>query len=83
MAITHDAVLDNLARCVQVVKEDRRLSDWFHTLAQMSAASRRAQIYLMVEEMTANHENGDLIASFQLLADPTVFQAAQAALQEI
>ena len=73
--------LDNLARLVQVVRDDRQLHAWFCKMAQKSAVERRNEIYSMAERMRCEGEDADLAASVQLLADSRVFLAARVALR--
>jgi hypothetical protein len=82
MALNRDTALNNLARIVQVIRDERRLHEWFRALTNVSAVQRRNEIYSMVEQMKANSEDADLVASFQLLADPRLFDAARVALRE-
>lgn len=82
MTINTDAALDNLARMVQVIGADPQLRAWFSTLGQKSELERRNAIYLMSEQMRTTGQNDDLAASFRLLADARVFEAATLALQE-
>lgn len=80
MALNPDSALDNLTRMVQVIEGDRELYDWFCTLAHKSTVTRRNKIYAMVERMRAERTDADLVASFRLLADSRVFDAACEAL---
>lgn len=58
------------------------MHEWFWAMAHESMVERRNEIYAMVERMSANREDADLAASFQLLADSRVFDAACMALGE-
>jgi hypothetical protein len=69
MALNRGMALDNLARLVQVIRDDRQLQAWFCEVAQKSAVERRNEIYSMVERLKYEGEDADLAASFQLLAD--------------
>jgi len=80
MALNRDIALDNLTRIVQVIRNDRRLQEWFRSLANESVIKRGNEIYSMVERMNANGEEIDLVASFQLLADSRIFNGACEAL---
>ena len=81
MALNHGMALNNLARLVLVIRDDRQLDAWFREVAQKSAVERRNEIYSMVERMNCEGEDADLVASFQLLADSRVFHAARVALR--
>jgi hypothetical protein len=81
MALNPDSALDNLTRMVQVIEGDRKLHDWFCTLAQTPTVTRRNKIYAMVQRMRAEGTDTDLVASFRLLADSRVFDAACEALR--
>jgi hypothetical protein len=83
MEINSDTVLDNLARMVQVIQNDRRLQTWFFQLAHKSAVERRNEIYSAVERMRAEGKDADLAASFHLLADARVFEAARLAVAKL
>jgi hypothetical protein len=80
MALNPDSALDNLTRIVQVIEGDRKLHEWFCTLAHRPTVTRRNEIYAMVERMRAEGTDADLVASFRLLADSRVFDAACEAL---
>jgi hypothetical protein len=82
MALNTDSALNNLARMVQVIGPDKQLRRWFSALGQMPTLERRNAIYSMSEQMTADGKDEDLVASFRLLADTRVFDAARLALQE-
>jgi hypothetical protein len=82
MALNRDMAVDNLARIVQVIRDDRRLHEWFHALTCEAAVQRRNEIFATVERMRADGEDADLVASFQLLSDSRVFEAACMALGE-
>ena len=82
MALNRNMALDNLARIVQVIRDDRQLREWFCEVANESVVDRRNEIYAMVERLRADGEDGDLVTSFQLLADSRVFHAARVALRE-
>jgi hypothetical protein len=82
MTLDTDTALDNLARMVQVIGPDKQLRAWFSALGQKPALERRNAIYSMSEQMRTDGKDEDLIASFRLLADARVFEAAKQALQE-
>jgi len=77
-----DSALDTLVRLIQVIGRDRALKRWFNGLSQMPAVQRRIEIFAMTEQMRARGEDADLVASFGLLADARVFDAACKALRE-
>src|SRR5208282_6929932 len=82
MTLDTESALDNLARMVQVIGRDQRLRQWFSALTQQSAVERRNEIFMTSERMRAEGKDTDLVASFRLLADSRVFDAARLALQE-
>jgi len=82
MALNTDTALDNLTRMVQVIGRDQKLRQWFSALTQQSAVERRNEIFAASERMRAEGKDMDLVASFRLLADSKVFDAARLALQE-
>ncbi|HMD54459.1 MAG TPA: hypothetical protein VKJ65_07925 [Phycisphaerae bacterium] len=82
MSITPDAALDSLTRIVQVVRDDQKLRRWFHALIRKSAVDRRNEIYFMSQRLAIQNGDADLVASFSLLADPRIFDAARLALSE-
>jgi hypothetical protein len=82
MAFRRDKVLNNLARIIQVIRNDRKLHEWFSRLAHKSTVERRNEIYAMLERMRAEGEDAELMASLQLLSDSKVFEAARMALGE-
>ena len=82
MSTSVDTALDNLARIVQVVRRDRELRRWFDGLSKKAASERRIEIIVMSAKMAAKGEDGDLVASFHLLADARVFEAACEALAD-
>jgi hypothetical protein len=77
-----DSALDNLSRMAQVIARDQQLRHWFSALAQRPAIERRNEIYSASERMRAEGKDEDLVASFRLLADTRVFDAACLALQK-
>lgn len=76
MALNHDSALDNLARMIQVIQNDPGLRKWFCELANKSAVERRNEIFSAVERMRMEGGDEDLAATFHLLADSRVFDAA-------
>lgn len=76
MALNRDSALDNLARMIQVIQNDPDLRKWFCGLAHKSAVERRNEIYSAVERMRTEGSDEDLVATFHLLADTRVFDAA-------
>jgi len=82
MTLDTESALNNLARMVQVIRRDQRLRQWFSALTQQSAVERRNEIFMTSERMRAEGKDTDLVASFRLLADSRVFDAARLALQE-
>ena len=82
MALTTDTALNNLTRMVQVIGRDQKLRLWFAAVTQRSAVDRRNEIFAVSERMRAEGKDADLVASFRLLADSRVFEAARLALQE-
>lgn len=82
MAFNQDMALNNLARMVQVIRHDRQLREWFYGMAHKSIVERRNEVYAMVEQLSAEGKDADLVVPFQLLADPRVFEAAWVALGE-
>jgi hypothetical protein len=82
MHLDTESALDNLARMVQIIGRDRKLRLWFSALTRQSAVQRRNEIFAESERMRAAGEDTDLVASFRLLADSRIFDAASLALQE-
>jgi hypothetical protein len=82
MALDAESALDNLTRMVQVIGRDRELRQWFSALTEQSAVERRNEIFMTSEKMRAEGKDTELVASFRLLADSRVFDAARLALQE-
>ena len=82
MTLNREIALKNLARIVQVIRDERQMNRWFCEMAHKSAVERRNEIYSMVERMRCEGEDADLIASFRLLADSRVFRAVRVALRE-
>ena len=82
MTLDTESALDNLARMVQVIGRDQGLRQWFSALTQKSAVERRNEIFMTSERMRAEGKDMALVASFRLLADSRVFDAARLALQE-
>jgi hypothetical protein len=82
MTLNTESALDILTRMVQVIGRDRKLRQWFSALTQQSAVDRRNEIFMTSEKMRAEGKDADLAASFRLLADSRVFDAARLALQE-
>jgi len=81
MIVNTDSALDNLTRMVQYIGRDRKVQEWFSALADKSDAERRNEIYTTSERMQAEGKDLDLVVSFRLLADPSVFSAARVALE--
>ena len=79
MALNSDTALDNLTRMVQVIQNDQKLREWFCELAHKSAVERSNEIYSVAERMRTEGKDADLAASFHLLADARVFDAARLA----
>lgn len=77
MDTNSETVLENLARMVRVIQNDRMLQTWFFQLAHKSAVERRNEIYSAVERMRVEGKDPDLTASFHLLADDRVYEAAR------
>ena len=75
-----DLALDNLARFVQVIGRDPRLIEWFRSLESMAPARRGREILRMAERIAGECKDPGLSASFKLLADQAVFDAARVAL---
>jgi hypothetical protein len=82
MSITPDAALDSLTRIIQVVGDDQKLRRWFQALIKKPVVDRRNEIYFMSERLAVQNGDTDLAASFSLLADPRIFDAARLALSE-
>jgi hypothetical protein len=82
MANKTDSALDDLARFVQVVGRDPKLQQWFVALVEMSPVERRIEIFSAAERIKVDRKAPDLAASFRLLADPRVFDAAREALRD-
>lgn len=80
-SIDADLALDNLARFVQVIQRDPRLTEWFRGLENMQPARRGHEILLMAERIASECKDPGLSASFKLLADQAVFDAARVALR--
>jgi len=76
-----DLALDSLARFVQVIRRDPKLTAWFRNLETMEPARRGHEILLMAEQIAGESKDPALIASFRLLANQTVFDAARVALR--
>jgi hypothetical protein len=79
--IDAERALDNLARFVQVIGRDRKLTEWFHGLESMDPVRRGHEILILAERIGSGHKDPGLIASFKLLADQAVFDAARTALR--
>lgn len=82
MTFNRDMAVDSLARIVRVIRHDRKLREWFSGIAHKSAAERRHEIGAIIERMESERGDEDLVASFQLLSDSRVFEAACLALRE-
>jgi hypothetical protein len=82
MSLDRESALDNLAGFIQAISEDGKLRGRFSGMAKMTSAERFNQIQFMAHEMSAERLDPDLIASFRLLADERVFEAAKAALRD-
>ena len=82
MPLGTDSALENLTLMVQVFGRDQQLRQWFSLLAAKPTVERRTEIYSMSERMRAEGKDEDLVASFRLLADTRVFDAARLALQK-
>ena len=82
MALNVDSALANLTRMVRVIGPDPRLREWLLAPDQKSAVERHNAIYSMSERMRADGKDEDLVATFRLLADARVFDAARLALEE-
>jgi hypothetical protein len=82
MDLNADSALENLTRMVEVIDGDENLRQWFSSLTEQSEVGRRNEILAASEKMRAEGGDPDLAASFQLLADPRVFEAARQALKE-
>ena len=77
-----DSALEGLTRFVQVIGRDAALRQRFQRLAERSPVQRANEIHIMVEQMTAEHQDPDLVRLFRLFADARVFKAALVALRE-
>lgn len=77
-----ERALDNLARFVQVIARDPKLTEWFRGLENMEPVRRGHEILLMAERIAGEGKDPGLSASFKLLADQAVFDAARVALRE-
>ena len=82
MHLTPHSVLDILTRMVQVIGCDPDLRRWFTALGRKSLVERRNEISAASGLMRAERKDADLVSSVALLADPRVYDAASAALQE-
>ena len=82
MHLTPHSALDKLTRMVQVIGCDPDLRRWFIALGWKSLVERRNEIYAASERMRGERKDADLVSCVGLLADPRVFDAASAALQE-
>jgi len=80
-AVDAEVALENLARFVQVIRRDPRLTEWFRDLENMAPARRGHEILLMAERIARECNDPGLSASFKLLADQAVFEAARVALR--
>jgi hypothetical protein len=82
MDFNRNTILDDLTRVIQAIRDDPKLHEWFLKVGHKSAVERRNLIYSMVERMRVECEDAGWVASFQLLANPRVFDAACAVLRE-
>jgi hypothetical protein len=83
MAADTNTMLDTLAGVVQAIAQDRKLRQWFSSLAKKSIVERRNEIYAMTLRMTQQGEDARIITSLHLLADAKIFDAACQSLREL
>jgi len=83
MTIDANSALDNLARLVQAISDDAILRQTFYGMAKMSPSKRLSQIHTMAERLGVEHEPAEFVASFRLLADARIFDAAMVALRDL
>jgi hypothetical protein len=82
MSPNHDSTLDSLALLVQAIGRDWKLRQWFLELTQKTVLERSREISTTTNQMAAQHEDAQLVASLNLLGDPTLFDAVQQTLRE-
>ena len=67
---------------VQVLGEDEDLRAWFHSFADAPQWRRAEEFRKLAARMQAAGEHPDLIRTTALLAEPEVYSAVSAALEE-
>jgi hypothetical protein len=77
-----DAVFEGLTRLVRVIGNDDALCERFCQLDNLSTIQRANEIYILVEQITAEQQDPELVALFRLFADDRIFAAAMVALRE-
>ena len=79
---TTNAVIDDMARFVQVIGSDPELLKWFQTLEQRTPIQRNNEILLMAEKMAPQIRYRDLAASLALLSHSEIFDALSQTLRD-
>jgi hypothetical protein len=80
--ISANAVIDNLARFIQVIGGDPELLKWFHSLERQTPIQRNNEILLMAEKMASQASYRDLATSLGLLSHQRIFDGLSQALRE-
>lgn len=70
-----NAVIDDLARFVQVIGADPELLRWFQSLERQTPIQRNNEILLMAEKMASKARYRDLAESLGLLCHAEIFDA--------
>jgi hypothetical protein len=75
-----ERIPESIVTLLQVIREDRKLGDWFQVLEALPPSHRSEQI----EKMSAafRHEGGDPADAFECLQNPAFFRAFCRALRD-
>jgi hypothetical protein len=77
-----NAVMDDLARFIQIIGSDPELLQWFRSLERQTVIQRDNEILLMAEKMASQARYRDLAASFALLSHSEIYDALSQTLRE-
>jgi len=82
ISTTTNAVINDMARFVQVIGSDPELLKWFQNLERKTPIQRNNDILLMAEKMASQARCRDLATPLALLSDMRIFDASSQAIRE-
>jgi hypothetical protein len=75
--------IDNLNRLCRMIKSDKTIRKWFHSLESLPSNLRANAIMQITTEMRRNEEEPSLIAAVCCISDTVVYNTAVEAVREL